>query len=103
MDKKPKQLTNYPKRQEIDKKSRNTYMRKLKEEIQITDNQLSTSSSTNNSAPFTFPSTNNSTSSTSFPTDNSTTRSIDVYVYGVGAALVLAVAACVLLLDKISS
>ena len=92
MDKTPKQLTNYPKRQEIGKKSRNTYMRKLKEEIHITDNQLSTSSSTNNSTP-----------STSFPTDNSTTRSIDVYVYGVGAALVLAVAACVLLLNKKSS
>lgn len=46
MDKTPKQLTNYPKRQEKGKKSRNTYMRKLEEEIQITDNQLSTSSST---------------------------------------------------------
>lgn len=54
MDKTPKQLTNYPKRQEIGKKSRNTYMRKLKEEIHITDNQLSTSSSTNNSALLPF-------------------------------------------------
>ena len=71
-------VAKYPKRQERGKKSHETYMKRLKEKI-LADNQLSTSSSTDNS-----------TSSTpSHPA-----RYSDTYVYCVGILAVLAIAVC---------
>ena len=52
-------------------------MKRLKENIL---NQLSTSSSTDNSTPSTSSSTDNSTPSTSYSTDNFTTKSSDAYI-----------------------
>ena len=73
-----KVVTKYPKRQERGKTSHETYMKRLKEKI-LEDNQLSTSSSTDNS-----------TSSTpSHPA-----RYSDTYVYGVGILAVHAIAVC---------
>ena len=43
MEKTPKQVTKDPKRQKLGKKSNETYMKRLKEDI-LNDNQLSTSS-----------------------------------------------------------
>ena len=54
-------------------------MKRLKENI-LRDNQLSTSSSMDNSTPSTSSSTDNSTPSTSSSTDNFTARSSDAYI-----------------------
>ena len=76
-------------------------MKKLKRYIPR-DNQLSTSSSTDNSTPSESSSTDKSVPSTSTSTDNSTpstpsfnARSSDTYVYGVGIVTFLAIDVCV--------
>ena len=83
---KQKVVAKNPKRQE-QKKSRETYMKRLKEKI-LDDNQLPTPSPTGNSTPSTSSSTGNSTLSTSSLTGNSTSstsshvaRSNDTHVY----------------------
>lgn len=60
-----KQVTKDPKEQERDNKLRETYIKKLKEEI-LRDTQLSTSPFRDNSTPSTFFSKGNSISSTSY-------------------------------------
>ena len=90
MDKTSEKVTKDPERQERDRKSHEMYMRRLKQKI-LEDNQLptpsptdrptlSTSSSTDNSKPF---------------TPSHTMRSIDTYIYGVGILAVLAIGVCV--------
>ena len=83
-----------PKRQEHCKKSHKTYTKRLKESI-LTENELSTPPSTDNSTSF----IGISTPSTSSSIDNHpTTRSGDTYIYGVGIVAVLARGACVFFL-----
>ena len=65
MDKTSQKITKDSKRQERGQKSHETYMKKLKEKI-LEDNQLSTSSSTDNPTPSTPSSTDNYATSTSF-------------------------------------
>ena len=90
MDKTSEKVTKDPERQERDRKSHEMYMRRLKQKI-LEDHQLptpsptdrptlSTSSSTDNSKPF---------------TPSHTMRSIDTYIYGVGILAVLAIGVCV--------
>ena len=69
-------------------------MKRLKEKI-LRGNQLSTSSSTDNSTPSPYSSTDNSIPSTSSSTDNFTARSSDTYIYAVGIVAFLAIGACV--------
>ena len=93
MDKTSKKVTKDPKRQERGKKSHETYMKRLKEEI-LEDNQMPTpsiSSSTSDPTRSTSSSTRDPTPSTS----SNTTRSNDTYVYGVGMLAVLAIGVCV--------
>ena len=59
------------------------------------DNQLSTSSSTDNSTPSTSSFTSNSTPSTSSFKDNFITRSSDTYIYGLGIVAFPAIGGCV--------
>ena len=94
MDKTPQKVTKDPKRQKRDKKSHETYMKSLKENI-LRDNQLSTPTSADNSTLATTSSTDNSTPSSSSSTNTSTTRSSDTYIHGVGIVAVLAIGACV--------
>ena len=93
MDKTSKKVTKDPKRQERGKKSHETYMKRLKEEI-LEDNQMPTpsiSSSTSDPTRSTSSSTRDPTPST----PSNTTRSNDTYVYGVGMLAVLAIGVCV--------
>ena len=89
MGKTSEKVTKDPKRQERGKKSRETYMKRLKEKI-LNDKQLSTSSSTDNSMPSTFVLTDRSTPSTS----SSIVGPSDTYIYGVGILAVLAIGDC---------
>ena len=94
MDKTQKQITKDPKGHEKGKKSRKTYMRKVKEET-LRDNQLSTCSSTDNFTSFSSSSTDNSTTSTYSSIGNFTTTSSDARIYGVDAAARLTIGVCV--------
>ena len=96
MDKTEK-VTKDPRRQERGEKSHETYMKRLKEEI-LKDNQLSTSSFTDNSTPSTSSSTDNYTPSTS----SSTAESNNTYVYGVDILAVLTTGVCVFFAYKTS-
>ena len=91
MDKKSQKVRKDPKRQERGKKSRETYMKRLKEEILEEFNQLTTPPSTDRPTPSAPSSTGNSTPSTPFHA----TRSNDTYIYGVGILAVLAISVCV--------
>ena len=97
MGKTSEKVTKDPKRQERDKKSHETYMKRLKEKI-LEDNQLPTPSSTDRSMPSTPSSTPPTPSSTGDPTPctlSHTARSNDTYVYGVGILAVPAIGVCV--------
>ena len=104
MDKTSEKVTKDPRRVERGKKSYETRMKTLKEQI-LEDNQLptpSTSSSTVDPTPSTSSSTCGPTPSTSSSTcdptpsiSSHTTRSNDTYIYGVGILAVLAIGACV--------
>ena len=85
-----KKFTKDPNRQERDKTSHETYMKRPEEE-RLKHKQLPTSSPTGNPTSSTFFPTNNSTSFTFF----STTISSNTYVYSVGIVVVLAIGACV--------
>ena len=89
MDKTSEHVTKDPRRQERGKKSQETYMRRLKEEI-LKDNQLPTSSSMDRPTPSTSSPTDNFTLSTS----SSTTKPSDTYIYGVCTLAVLAISVC---------
>ena len=90
MDKTSEKVTKDPRRQERGKKSQETCMRRLKEEI-LKDNQLPTSSSMDRPTPSTSSPTDNFTLSTS----SSTTNHSDTYIYGVCTLAVLAIGVCV--------
>ena len=90
MDKTSEKVTKDPRRQERGKKSQETYMRRLKEEI-LKDNQLPTSSSMDRPTPSTSSPTDNFTLSTS----SSITKPSDTYIYGVFTLVVLAISVCV--------
>ena len=96
MDETSKKVAKDPKRQERVKKSNETYMKRLKEQI-LEGNQLSTSSLTGNSTPFTpssAPFTSSSIgNSTSFTPPHST-RPNDNYIYGVDILAVVATGVC---------
>ena len=96
MDETSKKVAKDPKRQERVKKSNETYMKRLKEQI-LEGNQLSTPSLTGNSTPFTpssAPFTSSSIgNSTSFTPPHST-RPNDNYIYGVGILAVIATGVC---------
>ena len=77
----PKQITKDPTRQERDKKTHTTYMKRLKKYI-LEDNNLSTSFSTGNSTLSTS-SANHSTPFIYFSTGNSIIRSSNNYIYRV--------------------
>ena len=70
MDKTSQKVTKDPKRQEIGKKSQETYMKRLKEK-RLEDNQLPTPSPTDKPTPSTSSSTGDSTPSTPSSIDNS--------------------------------
>lgn len=82
MNKTPKQVRKNRDIQEFYQKSHETYTELLKEEI-IRDNQLSTSSSIDNSSHSSIFSTDSSASSTSSSTNNFTARSSDSYIHAV--------------------
>ena len=86
MNKTPKQVRKNLDIQEFYQKSHETYTKLLKEEI-IRDNQLSTSSSIDNSSHSSFFSTDSSASSTSSSTNNFTARSSDSYIHVVDIML----------------
>ena len=93
MDKTSKKVTKDPERQEQGKKSRETYIKRLKEKL-LEDNQMptpSTSSSTCDPTPPTSSSTCNPTPST----PSHTSRSNDSYVYVACILAVLAIGVCV--------
>ena len=90
MDKTSQKVTKDPKRQERDKKSHKTYMKRLKEKI-LEDNQRPTPTPTDKSMPSTSSSTGDPTPSM----PSHTTRSNDTYVYGIGMPAVLAIGGCV--------
>ena len=104
MDKTSKKVTKDPERQEQGKKSRETYIKRLKEKL-LEDNQMptpSTSSSTCDPTPPTSSSTCDPTPPTSSSTCNPTpstpshtSRSNDTYVYGAGILAVLFIGVCV--------
>ena len=100
-DKTSQKVTKDPKRQKRDKKSHETYMKRLKEKI-LEDNQLPPSPPMDKPTPSTPTPTDRPTPSTSSssgdPTSSATshtTRSSDIYVYGVGILPVLAIGVCV--------
>ena len=71
-------------------------MKRLKEQV-LEDNQLSTSSFTGNSTPFTLSSTSFTSSSIGNSTSSTpphSTRPNDIYVYGVGILAVVAIGVC---------
>ena len=72
-------------------------MKRLKKDL-LSDNQLSTSSFTDNSTSTTSLFTDNSTRSTSSSASNFTTRSNDTYIYGISKIAVLTIGACVFFL-----
>ena len=90
MDKTSQKVTKDPKRQERDKKSHKTYMKRLKEKI-LEDNQRPTPTPTDKPMPSTSSSTGDPTPSM----PSHTTRSNDTYVYGIGMPAVLAIGGCV--------
>ena len=104
MDKISQKVTEDPSRVERGRKSYETRIKRLKEQI-LEDNQLpkpSTSSSTGDPTPSTSSSTDEPTSSTPASTgdpmpstSSHTTRSNDTYIYDVGMLAVLAIGACV--------
>lgn len=75
-EKTPKPITKDPEIQHCGKKSHETYMKSLKEDV-LKDNQLPTSSPSDNFIPSTSASTNNSTPSTY----SSTYSSIDLMIH----------------------
>ena len=93
MDKISQKITKDPKRQERGKKSRETYMKRLKEQILEEFNQPSTPTPTDSPMPPTSSSTGNLTPSTSSstgdPTPSHTTRSNDTYVMALVCLLAL--------------
>ena len=93
MDKASEKVTKDRKRQERDKKSHETYMKRLKEKI-LEDNQMPTSSKSSSTGDPTS-STSSSTGDPMPSTLSHTTRSNNTYVYGVGILAVLAIGACV--------
>lgn len=85
MYKSPKQVIKNPTRKERGKKSRETYMKKLKWEI--LKKQLSTCSATDNVTP----SMGSSKPFASSSTNNYTTSSSNTYIYGDGIFAVLTI------------
>lgn len=78
MNKTPRQVTKNPKRQNLGKRSNDTYMKRLKEDI-LKDNQLSASSFFCISVTGSF-----------MPATSSfTTRFSDVFIYDIGAVTVI--------------
>ena len=99
MDKTSEKVTKDPKRQERGRKSHETYMKSLKENI-LEDNQLPTLTPTDMSMPSIPSSTPPISSSTGDPTSSissHTARTNDTYVYGIGILAVLAIGVCVFL------
>ena len=98
MDKPSQKVTKHPKRVEKGKKSYETRMKNLKEQI-LEEHQLPTSSSTcdpTSSTSSTCDPTSSTSSSTCDPTPSTSShRSNDTYVYGVGMLAVLVIAVCV--------
>ena len=93
MGKTSEKVTKDPRRIERGKKSYETRMKRLKEQI-LEDNQLLTPSRSSPTGDPT-PSTSSSTSGPTPSTSSHTIRSNDTYVYGVGILAVLAIGACV--------
>ena len=98
MDKTSEKVTKDPKRQERDKTSHETFMKRLKEKI-LEDNQLPIPSLTDRrtpSTPSSTPRTSSSTGDSTPSTPSHATRSNDTYVYGVGMLAVYAIGVCVI-------
>ena len=99
MDKTSEKVKKDSKRQERSRKSHETKMNSLKENI-LEDNQMPTPSPTDMSMPSIPSSTPPISSSTGDPTSfipSHTARTNDTYVYGIGILAVLAIGVCVFL------
>ena len=93
MDKTSKKVTKDkdPKHAETGRRSRENFMKKMKENILNKKGGRDTTNSSNE----TTSATNNSSNESTSVTNTTTIRSIDTYVYGVGILAVLAIGVCV--------